>query len=811
MRTASVRRGCRNRLTHRGRRDNGIPFLLVRQPNDIAIGVAAHDAPLDQTAVPPDEIDRVAAARPQTCHAPFRPRRRQGWQKSQNDLAVRCPFVALQQHLGNCRRAAKVAVDLERRMRIEEVRIRAALVRAAQGRKCRGKLVLKNRVGVVAIVKTRPPRHAPRHAPARGDVAAMHERLLRGGEERGRLRRDLRRRIEGVEVGDVAVLVLRVVQVFRPLLKLTPTANLQRRQPRTTRRQLGKRRRIVRLAAEHLRRRRNRVKEITQNLRVHRGPARPLDAVPPLRRVFGRIARHDRQEAGLRILDERIDEELGRAAHDGVGACEERPVLREEPMIPELGREPRAAHRPPAEGAVHGDGEPPDVRVVVRTPAACAIHVLRRPCTRDGHLLQRGQQRLGERREVRDIDRPVVHLQVDVDRVARHPRRNPPFVPDALQCRRLRARLGGRNEQVASKREVERGQVRIARVPKRLEPRGSRQARLGIRQVEPTRVELRPVFRDVARAQGVIGKGRGLCETAVAACLLVAGRAVLPVDEARGRRIEERDGRRAAHEQDAIVGRHLAIRRIRLQVRRIPNRALRIVRDAGAAREEKVASIVRRTHLALERALEERRERERLRTVGLQANDHDIVRKRREHLAPIGHAARRVDARGDGLLQRKGAAVGCRQSLSVEAKDERAERLVGLGRVPARNQPAGRPAEEREGFLLLPVQDQPTNLRQDSLQPRLQHVVGASIPKRVLVELQALRTHPAEHHRAQASVAERQGLVPRRRRRLVVERERRGDGPRRKRQASDETDDEETTDRVHHNHAHIIAERTRIR
>ena len=75
-------------------------------------------------------------------------------------------------------RAAEVAVDLERRMRVEEVGQRAVLEQVRQ-----------QVVGVVAVVEAGPEVDLPGHAPAGAAVAAAFERLACGGGQFGRGRR----------------------------------------------------------------------------------------------------------------------------------------------------------------------------------------------------------------------------------------------------------------------------------------------------------------------------------------------------------------------------------------------------------------------------------------------------------------------------------------------------------------------------------------------------------------------------------------------------------------------------------------------
>ena len=68
-----------------------------------------------ECAVLPRQIDLEPAARSQAGDVTVRPRRRK--RRQQANLSL----VTLQQHLGDCRRAAEVAVDLKRRVRVEHV------------------------------------------------------------------------------------------------------------------------------------------------------------------------------------------------------------------------------------------------------------------------------------------------------------------------------------------------------------------------------------------------------------------------------------------------------------------------------------------------------------------------------------------------------------------------------------------------------------------------------------------------------------------------------------------------------------------
>ncbi len=85
-----------------------------------------------ETSGRPSERDHEPTARAKTRDAPFFPRSRQRWQHEQFTV------VALEQHLGDAGGAAEIAVDLEWRVRIEQVVVRAAAAFVAERRVAHG-------------------------------------------------------------------------------------------------------------------------------------------------------------------------------------------------------------------------------------------------------------------------------------------------------------------------------------------------------------------------------------------------------------------------------------------------------------------------------------------------------------------------------------------------------------------------------------------------------------------------------------------------------------------------------------------------
>ena len=89
--------------------------------------------------------------------------------------------LRLHQHLGDARRAAKIAVDLERRMRVKKIGITAARPLRAIGIFPRRRLdeILQQYESMVAIVQPSPHAQAKRRCPARAFIAARDQCLPR--------------------------------------------------------------------------------------------------------------------------------------------------------------------------------------------------------------------------------------------------------------------------------------------------------------------------------------------------------------------------------------------------------------------------------------------------------------------------------------------------------------------------------------------------------------------------------------------------------------------------------------------------------
>src|SRR5262245_37890372 len=118
------------------------------------------------TALPP-QIDFKGPARAQALYAPFRPGR---WRRRQQ---MNLPRVALQQHLCDAGGGAEIAVNLERRVNVEQV-----------GQRRFGEQREQVLVSLLSVLQPRPEIDDPRAAPSRVPASvfeSVFKRLARGG------------------------------------------------------------------------------------------------------------------------------------------------------------------------------------------------------------------------------------------------------------------------------------------------------------------------------------------------------------------------------------------------------------------------------------------------------------------------------------------------------------------------------------------------------------------------------------------------------------------------------------------------------
>ena len=192
-----------------------------------------------------------------------------------------------------------------------------------------------------------------------------------------------------------------------------------------------------------------------------------LPAIGQPERVLGRRRRR-RREVAIAIGHQQVERELRGALHQRVRRLPEPGrIATEGVVLPEVLRQPRAAHRPRRPDrvafaeAADRRGLPPQVRVVMRRPAAGAVVDARGRRTRGGEFADHLQQRLVTFGQVGGLGRPVVHLGVDVDRVVAAPGGAHLVVPQSLQVGRLRPRTAAGDEEIPAVLEQQRRERRI--------------------------------------------------------------------------------------------------------------------------------------------------------------------------------------------------------------------------------------------------------------------------------------------------------------------------------------------------------------
>ena len=283
--------------------------------------------------------------------------------------------------------------------------------------------------------------------------------------------------------------LLHLSPVLEPLLEIPVAADLHGREPAASREYPLPERRVH---TEDLGGRGHVSEEVGEDLHVHGragadhgSRADPgVDLVveslltgPP--RVVLRRHRGVRDEPpALGVAHQEVQEELGGPLHDRVHLFQELPVPREEVVLPEVGAQPGASGREGSPvGAIHRRRDAPEIGVLVLDPAARTVVLPRDLAALVGQLLDHPDERLRELAEVRHFGGPVVHLQVDVGRVLRVPRRVLVLVPDALEVRRLRAGPRRGDQQVARELEAQRRQSGVVGAVERLETLVGRQPR----------------------------------------------------------------------------------------------------------------------------------------------------------------------------------------------------------------------------------------------------------------------------------------------------------------------------------------------
>ena len=372
-------------------------------------------------------------------------------------------IVALEQHLSNTSSTTVVAINLERRMRIKEVRIGTSVgilpCTTVVGQQMEH--IRQDLQSMVTIKHSCPEIYLPAQAPTRGHIATLCQRCGSSREQfRMLVGRNLVRRIESIEMGDVTMLVPRVVGINQPLLQLTILANLHRRE-------IGQRGGQTFLQSgilhtQHLHGGENVAQHIEDNLVVHRRACRHSSALS-FRSVFRRNGRHRHQPTILRMTLYIVEQELGCPTHHGELLFQEGLIACEQVVLPEMSGQPGTARREHApSGTIHRSCDAPQVGIMMSHPTATAVHLLRSHRTGLTQIINHREQGLCSLTQITDIRNPIVHLGIDINRIFRIPRRIHLVIPDTLQISGLSTGLRGTDQQITAILEHQSCQIHIA-------------------------------------------------------------------------------------------------------------------------------------------------------------------------------------------------------------------------------------------------------------------------------------------------------------------------------------------------------------
>ena len=397
---------------------------------------------------------------------------------------------------------------------------------------------------------------------------------------------------------------------------------------------------------------------------------------------------------------------------------------------------------------------------MVGDKAAAAVVLLGRLGARHAQAIDEVEELVVALGEIRDLRRPVVHLEVDVDRELAVPGRLVALVPDPLEICRQRPRATRSEEQVAPELEVELGQAGIIGARLDALEAGVRRKRLelGIGMLgkpESDTAHERAMTLDVPGTELVVRHRRRGVEHLDARPLGIARSEV-------GRRADDdRDCIRVTHRDvvsdqlgHATLGQHTGARV-----------------EARSAFGHAAADHVIRSLESLERVIAPvvvRADLDRAGPIGREAQDDDVVGNAREDLAPEARPPELVLDGGDAVVEVERAPVAGHELLVVAAEQQRhvAEHLVA--RLPVRH-PEHRELRQRLRFLDLAVQQQPTYLGELAERVGVVPVVGPTRPDALLVEDERLLVDASEDGRAEAPVPDRERGEPARSRLVVPE------------------------------------------
>ncbi|MNC14935.1 hypothetical protein D3C75_627270 [compost metagenome] len=368
----------------------------------------------------PLEVHGKPASGPQACGGSGRPLGRQRRQQ------LNIVQMALHQHLGNACRSAEVAVNLEGRMVIEQI-----------GQGGFFEQLLGMGISLLPIQQPGPEVDDPCPAPA-GMASPVGQAVLQGHpgglrQFRGLPRADGGARMQGEQMGDVAVAGIHFLIVHQPLLELAVLADFHSRQPGADGLPFFTQ---VPVRTQDPGGFHTGIQQLRNNLGIHGRPVTkgPRFTVGQSVAVFRGNGRSRHQET-LRTFHQKIGKEQGRFLHKRISPFKGCFIGIKAVMLPGMEGQPCAAHDPLGGRTVNilGSRIRPDVRIMMRHKTAAAVHGLCGNTPLMDHPLDQIEQGLVAFRQVAGFGRPIVHLGVDVNGEFAIPGGRHGLIPDALE------------------------------------------------------------------------------------------------------------------------------------------------------------------------------------------------------------------------------------------------------------------------------------------------------------------------------------------------------------------------------------------
>ncbi len=363
--------------------------------------------------------------------------------------------MALQQHFADSRRATVVAINLERRMRTEQIRESTATMTSRRSIDSRMQQTLEEFPGTVSVAQTSPEVYLPSTTPTGTPVSTTVQGHPAGfGKLGGSVRRNLVSRMQTVEMGNMAVVHIHFLIIFQPFLQVSVLTDLHGWEFLQV---CLKLRHIIRITLQQAGGGNDICIKLGEQLHIHSRPHTDADRSHAVTRhiktVFRRRSGGSYQPAMRRLLHSGRTKEPGSTFQYGIDTAQIILILRIQIVLPQMGTQPGTTGIGGSpRGMFTGSSIIPHIGHHVKHPAICliAIEGTRTCLSRRDKTLHQRCQRLTEFGKPGLLQGPVIHLDIDVRMIISVPGSRDSLRPESLQIGRQTAGAGTADEQIAS-------------------------------------------------------------------------------------------------------------------------------------------------------------------------------------------------------------------------------------------------------------------------------------------------------------------------------------------------------------------------